>query len=75
MNLTEPEQEGEGTKLFLNDYSQKYNMLLDGSQSVIWSAEDMEQETKKTLDDSSNPTLCPLFFVSSVFCSFLNTGL
>ena len=35
--------------------SQKYNMLLDGSQSIIWSAEDMEQETKKTLNDSSNP--------------------
>lgn len=28
MNLTEPEQEGEGTKLFLNDYNQKYNMLI-----------------------------------------------
>lgn len=35
--------------------SQKYQMLLDGSQSVIWSTEDMEQETAKTLDDSSNP--------------------
>ncbi len=37
--------------------SQKYQMLLDGSKSVIWSwgTEEVEQETAETLDDSSNP--------------------
>lgn len=37
--------------------SQKYQMLLDGSKSVIWSwgTEKIGQETAETLDDFSNP--------------------
>ena len=49
-------REGNGWRDSLID-SQKYQMLLDGSRSHIWSwgTEEMEQETAETLDDFSNP--------------------